>query len=146
MITDFEKIKTECGAQEVVLSGWDGGEITVKLRRPTLFSMAAGGHIPNPLLGAAEALFSGSAARIKTMNIADTAKVLRAIAKSALIEPEWERLEEAGIELTDVQLEEIFAFTVGGAAQLARFRDGMRRAAGQRQPADGNAPVKPDGD
>lgn len=135
MITDLERMKQGGGPKEVTLSGWDGEEITVLLRRPTLFNMAASGQIPNPLLPAAEALFMMNGSRITKNSLTDTAKALIEIARAALVKPTLEEMAEAGLELTDEQLNEIYAFVIGGAKRLETFRSKMRDPAGQHDAA-----------
>ena len=130
MITNIEQMIAKAGAKEVQLSGWEGDEITVMLKKPSLYEMAASGSIPNPLLGIAEALFVGNQDTIKRTPIDEVAKTLRSMAKKALVNPTWDELQNAGIELTDQQINEIYAFIVGGAAQLERFRAAERNSIG----------------
>lgn len=74
MITNLETLAAMAGAQEVALSGWNGEEIRVRLKKPSLYAMAAEGRIPNPLLGVAEGLFMGNQDAIKRASLDDTAK------------------------------------------------------------------------
>ena len=145
MITDINALRAMSAAQEATLSGWDGGEITVRLKRPSLYEMAAGGSIPNPLLHVADALFSGRGEALKRASLDETAKTLRLLAKAALVEPTWNELEKAGVTLNDQQINEIYAFIVGGAAQLEKFRR-LLRGADRRDGADDELPrVEPHG-
>ena len=130
MVTDIQEMLKRGGAQEVVLSGWDEDEVTVKLKRPSLFNMAAAGHIPNPLMSVAEGMFMANQGAIRKAGLEDTAKVLALIAREALVSPTYEELKEAGLELTDCQLSEIYASVIGGAARLKAFRSKQRSAAG----------------
>ena len=41
MITDLNTLKAMSAAEEVTLSGWNGDEIRVRLKRPALYEMAA---------------------------------------------------------------------------------------------------------
>ncbi len=135
MVTSIEAMKLNGGPREVTLSGWDGEEITVVLKRPSLFNMAAGGQIPNPLLPAAEALFMMNGSAIAKSSLSDTAKVMTEIARAALVSPAWDEITGAGLILTDTQLSEIYAYVIGGAKRLETFRDKMRDSAGQHDAA-----------
>lgn len=143
MITDLNTLKAMSAAEEVTLSGWNGDEIRVRLKRPALYEMAATGGIPNPLLSVADALFSGNSEAIKRAPMDEVAKTLRTLAKAALIEPSWDELTEAGITLTDQQINEIYAYIVGGAAQLGRFRDTVRHPNGRHGRNDALPGVEP---
>lgn len=131
MITSIDAMKLSGGPREVTLSGWNGEEITVLLRRPTLFNMAASGQIPNPLLKTAEALFMMNGTNIAQSSLADTAKTMTEIARAALVEPTWDEITGAGLTMTDMQLSEIYAYVIGGAKRLETFRAKMRNPAGK---------------
>ena len=131
MVTKIEEIRKYGGAQEVELSGWNGDTVTMMLRRPSLYQMAAAGQIPNPLLSVAESLFMASGSGIMKADFLDTAKMMDTLARAVLVEPTYDELAEAGVALTDMQYNEIYAFVLRGPAGLARFRKAVRRAAGE---------------
>ncbi len=131
MVTKIEDIMKSAGAQDVEMSGWNGDRVTMRLRRPSMYQMAAAGQIPNPLLPVAESLFTASGRGIMKAEFADTAKVMDLLARAAMVEPTYDELAEAGIALTDMQYNEIYAFVLRGPAGLARFRDAVRRSAGE---------------
>ena len=56
------------------------------------------------------------------MDLEEEGRVLLEIARAALVNPSFEELEAAGIQLTDEQLVAIFQFTQLGANALDRFR------------------------
>ncbi len=93
----------------------------VRLKRPSLLQLAASGKIPNPLLGVAEQLFNGNFSNSK-QNIKETAEFLLLIAKNALVFPTFDELCEKEINLTDLQLIEIFNYTQMGVKALENFR------------------------
>ncbi len=130
MVTGIEDMKKSGGPKEVEISGWDNDSITVKLRRPSMYEMAAAGRIPNPLLPVADALFMLNGTGIERTKLDDLASMMELIAKSALVEPTYQEICEAGLSLTDVQFNEIYSFVVGGAATLAAFRHRLRAALG----------------
>lgn len=120
---DLEKMAKQHGVQERTIHGWANGEmITVKMRRPGLYNMAAMGFVPNPLLGAIQAMFSGDSAQLDRVDAKKQGECVIAMAKYALVEPTYAQLTEAGLELTDRQLMDIYLFALGGAAMLAGFR------------------------
>lgn len=129
-VTSIAEMVKAGGPKEVEISGWDGQPMTVKLIRPSLYSMAAGGAIPNPLLPVADALFMMNGSGIQKLQIDDMAKMMRLMAKEALVEPTLEEIEGAGLTLTDTQYNEIYAFVIGGAKTLETFRRGVRLQAG----------------
>ena len=130
MVTSIKDMVRTGGPQEVAISGWAGETITVKLQRPSLYAMAKGGRIPNPLLPVAESLFMMNGSKIQKLEIDDMAGMMDLIAREALAEPTYDEIREAGLELTDTQYNEIYAFTIGGAAALAAFRRNVRSVAG----------------
>lgn len=123
MVTKIEDIRGT-GVQEVELPGFVPGErFVVRLQRPSLIKLAKEGQIPNPLLGAAAKLFQ------RGMNPGNNGESFREmgeaayfLAKAALVEPSFDELEAAGIELTDEQLMAIYMYTQKGVYMLEGFR------------------------
>ena len=81
---DLEKTAQRYGAQSIEIHDWDGsGLIEVRARRPGLYNMASMGFIPNPLLGAMQAMFSGNTAQINAVDAKKQGECLTAIARYA---------------------------------------------------------------
>lgn len=118
MTSMISEIKT---SQEVTLPGWCGDAFICELRRPSLFALASGGAIPNPLMQTARRLFY-SGISPDSGNFEEEGRILLTIARAALVKPTFEELAEHGIELTDEQLVGIYQFTQLGAKALDRFR------------------------
>lgn len=138
-IIDLAAVAAKHGVQDIILPGWDKGELfECRAKRPTLYNMASLGMIPNPLLKPIQTLFSGVRKDIDEVPVADQAKSLIQMAKYALVEPTYDELTEAGLTLTDEQLLTLYAFAIGGAAALEPFRDRLRGGAG------GDGEVVPD--
>lgn len=114
------------GIQEIVLPGWDEEPFVCKAKRPSVFNMAAMGLIPNPLMDAVQAMFSGNRERVDAVPLDQQGKVAIQIARYALVEPTYAELEAAGIALTDEQLTNIYVFALGGARVLEPFRALLR--------------------
>ena len=135
---DLEKTAQRYGAQSIEIHDWDGsGLIEVRARRPGLYNMASMGFIPNPLLGAMQAMFSGNTAQINAVDAKKQGECLTAIARYALVEPTMAQITEAGLELTDQQLLELYQFALAGPVRYAAFRasaDGAAAANGAEVP------------
>lgn len=135
---DLEKTAQRYGAQSIEIHDWDGsGMIEVRARRPGLYNMASMGFIPNPLLRAMQAMFSGNTAQINAVDAKKQGECLTAIARYALVEPTMAQITEAGLELTDQQLLELYQFALAGPVRYAAFRaaaDGAAAANGAEVP------------
>ena len=121
-VTSIEKLKQLSHGQEVELQGWDEEPFVCVLKRPSLLGLVENGDIPNPLLHAAYILFNGSNNPKDQVNLKEANDLYRIIAKAAMVSPTYEQLEEIGLELTDMQLLEIFSFTQIGVQGLISFR------------------------
>ena len=121
-VTSIEKLKKIAQGQEVELQGWDEEPFVCVLKRPSLLGLVENGDIPNPLLHAAYILFNGSNNPKDQVNLKEANDLYRIIAKAAMVSPTYEQLEEIGLELTDMQLLEIFSFTQIGLQGLISFR------------------------
>ena len=114
-----------CAVQHVELPGWEEGvPFKAELRRPSLLSMAADGIIPNELLGAAQKLFNEGFD--SKMPLDQLGRLLRSVAREALVSPTMEELESQGCSLTDVQLAAIYSFAQAGVRALEPFREQSR--------------------
>ncbi len=127
-VTSIEQFKKYAGGSEVELPGFVSGEnITVRLRRPSIMAMMADG-IPNPLLGVAAEVFNGGlrSASQSADGLKSTGELMQVYARAALVEPTYEQLEQAGVQLTDDQLTAIYSYVLTGVDRLKRFREIQR--------------------
>ncbi|MEY8275093.1 hypothetical protein [Blautia marasmi] len=126
MVASIEDIKKIAGGSEVELPGFtsESDSFNVMLKRPSIMRLAQEGIIPNALLGTASELFKNGAnsAMSSGEKMKELGEVLTTIAKASLINPTYEELEEAGIELTDPQLLYIYNFVQTGVDSLKVFR------------------------
>ncbi len=110
----------------VKLSGfyYDNEEVEVVLKRPSIFKLIQDGEIPNELLKVAGELFdNGINVSTKTEKGMDyTAQILIQIAKASLISPTYQEIIDSGLNLTDLQLLQIYNFTQQGVRSLKSFR------------------------
>ena len=121
-VTSIEKLKKLSQGQEVELQGWDEEPFVCVLKRPSLLGLVENGDIPNPLLHAAYILFNGSNNPKDQVNLKEMNNLYRIIAKAAMVNPTYDQVVEAGLELTDMQLLEIYRFTQLGVKSLISFR------------------------
>ena len=105
------------------ISGWTEEQtLEVTLKRPQLYAMLVSGNIPNPLIDVVEKLFVAAYRPQDDNQRVLEAQGLMEIAKEALVKPSFAEVEEAGLQLTDSQLLEIYAFALSGVNGLKTFR------------------------
>lgn len=111
---------------EVSIPDFSGeGTMQVKLRRPSMLTLAASGAVPNELLGCARTLFSEGGG---SLPLDELGRLLVLFAKASLAQPTYEELEDSGVSLTDEQLSAIYSFAQSGVRALEPFREGKRDA------------------
>lgn len=120
-----EKLTELAQGTEIELPGFAAEEtISVRLRRPSLMLLAAEGKIPNTLLASVEDLFEKGDKN--TVSFKERAEIFRIVAMASLVSPSWEELQNAGVNLTDLQLLYIYNFSQTGVDTLRRFREKQR--------------------
>ena len=94
-----------------------------RVKRPSMMVLMKTGKIPNTLLSAANALFSGEIGN-QADNDAykEVLGVIEVLAEAGFVEPTWNELQEAGIELTDEQYTFLFNYIQRGVKALEPFR------------------------
>ena len=122
MATSLEELKELAKAQEVEIIGWSEEPFVCRLKRPSMLNMVASEQIPNPLLNAAYIMFNGSKNTKDIVNMKEQRELFTIMAKAAMVDPTYSQLEEIGLELTDVQLMEIWNYTQIGVKGLFSFR------------------------
>lgn len=94
-----------------------------RVKRPSMMMLMKTGKIPNTLLSAANALFSGE---IKAENDTELYReilgVIEILGEASFLEPTWAELKEAEIELTDEQYTFLFNYIQRGVKALEPFR------------------------
>lgn len=120
-----EKLTELAQGTEIELPGFAAEEtISVRLRRPSLMLLAAEGKIPNTLLASVEDLFEKGDKN--TVSFKERAEIFRIVAMASLVSPSWEELQNAGVNLTDLQLLYIYNFSQTGVDTLRRFHEKQR--------------------
>lgn len=135
-VTTIDELKQMSSGEVVELPAFiQGQQFFARLRRPSMMKLVQSGKIPNKLLRSANALFNGTVSKELDEDeefLKDMLDVIDVLAKSVFVEPSWEELKKAGIELTDEQYMFIFNYTQEGVKQLEPFReDEQGGAAGQ---------------
>ena len=120
-----EKLTELAQGTEIELPGFAAEEtISVRIRRPSLMLLAAEGKIPNTLLASVEDLFEKGDKN--TVSFKERAEIFRIVAMASLVSPSWEELQNAGVNLTDLQLLYIYNFSQTGVDTLRRFQEKQR--------------------
>ena len=123
-VTSMDEIKKYAEGAEVELPGFrDEETITVRLKRPSLLTLAESGKIPNPLLAAASELFCSGIKEDGKNSIKELGELFQIIAKASLVSPSYDELTGAGVQLTDSQLLYIYNYVRNGVDSLRRFRE-----------------------
>lgn len=101
-----------------------GQEFYARVRRPSILAMLKDGDIPNTLLESASDLFAeGSSSFVTNRDkTGELFEVIDKLCEATFVEPSYNDLKEAGIQLTDEQMMFIFNYTQNGAEVLESFR------------------------
>lgn len=103
----------------------EGQPFIARIRRPSMLVLAKQGKIPNSLLASASTLFNEGGGGMDADNpnmLSDILDVCEIIARAALLEPTYDDIVNAGVELSDNQLMAIFSYTQNGVKALESFR------------------------
>lgn len=103
----------------------EGQPFVARVRRPSMLVLAKQGKIPNTLLTAAGELFSKGGAGIDADNenmLSDVYGICEVIARASLVQPTYDEIQQAGMELSDDQIMAIFNYTQNGVKALESFR------------------------
>ena len=118
-VTSLEQLKQYGEGRVIQLPNFSANEpFVVRVRRPSLMKLAEEGKIPNRLLATVNKMFFNGVKEedVSTTDemFAEMSEVMTIIAKSMLLEPTYEEIEEAGVTLTDSQLIAIFNYSQAG--------------------------------
>lgn len=124
-ITSLEELKEIAKGEVIELPGFNEKPFVVRAKRPSLLNLVSSGAIPNELLTTAYSIFNGRTVTGKqeAVSMKETNDLLRIVAEKALIEPTLKQIEEAGLELTDLQLLELYNYSQQGVRALQSFRE-----------------------
>ena len=124
-ITNLEELKEIAKGEVIELPGFNEKPFVVRAKRPSLLNLVSSGAIPNELLTTAYSIFNGRnvTGKQEAVSMKETHDLLRIVAEKALIEPTLKQIEEAGLELTDLQLLELYNYSQQGVRALQSFRE-----------------------
>jgi hypothetical protein len=132
-VTSIDQLKVMSGGEIVKLPPFiQGQDFYAKLRRPSMLKLVQSGQIPNSLLRTANMLFSGGVNEELDRDdefMKDMFDVIDVLAGAVFVEPSWNDLKSAGIELTDEQYMFIFNYTQEGVKALEPFRENEENTA-----------------
>ena len=138
--TSMAQLKSYSTGQLVVLPPFaEGQPFVARLRRPSLMALAKSGKIPNTLLQSAGELFADTNRALNNMGddlLTDLYGVMAILCEAAMVEPTYQDVIDAGLELTDEQMTAIFTYTQNGVRALESFRG---QAEGDGRNGDGLA-------
>lgn len=124
-VTTIDELKIMSQGEVVELPPFVSGQhFYAKLRRPSLLKLVEQGKIPNALMKSASTLFSGEVTEqlLEDENfMGQMFKVIDVLAESVFVQPSWEEIKTAGIDLTDEQYMFIFNYTQRGVNSLDPF-------------------------
>lgn len=126
-ITTLEQLSRYKGGQLVELPAFaEGQPFVARMRRPSMLALIKSGKISNELLTSANSLFASGSTSMD--DVADEKLltkmfgVMSTIVNASLLEPSYQEIQEAGIELTDEQILFIFTYSQRGVKALDNFR------------------------
>lgn len=101
----------------------EGQPFVARLRRPSMMALVKSGKIPNSLLSTANSLFlRGGVDSSDEASMGQLFDLFDIICESCFLEPTYQQVKDAGIELTDDQYMFIFQFSQEGVKALESFR------------------------
>lgn len=125
-VTSIKELKAYAKGQIVRLPDFaEGQEFYARLKRPSMLKLVKENKIPNALLTKAGELFSQSKEVFDPDNegmMDELFGVMDILAEASFVEPTYNELKEAGIELTDEQLMFVFSYSQKGVEAYSSFR------------------------
>ena len=93
-----------------------------RLRRPSMLALAKSGKIPNSLLATANRMFDSNLDTKNESMLKDFYMVRETILEAAFIEPTYQEIKDAGVQLSDDQMIFVFNYTQQVIRALDQFR------------------------
>ena len=103
----------------------EGQPFVVRMIRPSLMVMVKSGKIPNQLMQTVTKLFDGEDIGdllVEDNNaMSDMYSVMEIMCEASMLEPTYQEVKNAGLNLTDEQMSAIFSYAQTGVASLQPF-------------------------
>ena len=126
-ITSIDELKVMASGEVVKLPSFgQGQDFYARLRRPSMLKLAQSGQIPNSLLQTANSLFNGTVDQKLDADpefMKDMFDLIDVLAEAVFVEPSWQAIKDADIQLTDEQYMFIFNYTQQGVKAVEPFRE-----------------------
>ena len=127
-VTNLKDLKNIAKGEVVELPSFSETPFVARLRQPSLVGLVANGKMPNHLIGLATALFNADNDKVNKITetqkgIKELYELMLVVADECLMEPTLKDIQEAGLELSDIQLTSIFNYSQRGSKVLQSFRD-----------------------
>lgn len=123
-ITSFEDLKRYSEGAIVELPPFaEGQPFVARLKRPSVMAMVSSGKIGNQLASIASEIFMDTVTDYgKEDMLSKMREVFVLVAKEELVEPRYDDIITAGVELTDEQLMFLYNYSQQGVNALKGFR------------------------
>ena len=126
-ITSIEALRKYAQGDIVELPPFaEGMPFVARIQRPSLMNLVKQGKIPNSLLKNANELFSsgidGAFDEDNEAALSQMFEIMDTICEASFLEPTYQQIKEAGVQLTDEQLMFIFNYSQAGVRALESFR------------------------
>ena len=121
--TSISQLNEYAKGQLVELPSFGEGQpFFARLRRPSMLALAKSGKIPNSLLATANRMFDSSLDTKNENMLKDFYMVIETILEAAFVEPTYQEIKDAGVQLSDDQMIFVFNYTQQGVRALDQFR------------------------
>ena len=122
-VTSISKLNEYAKGQLVELPSFGEGQpFFARLRRPSMLALAKSGKIPNSLLATANRMFDSSLDTKNENMLKDFYMVMETILEASFVEPTYQEIKDAGVQLSDDQMIFVFNYTQQGVRVLDQFR------------------------
>ena len=122
-VTSISQLNEYAKGQLVELPSFGEGQpFFARLRRPSMLALAKSGKIPNSLLATANRMFDSSLDTKNENMLKDFYMVMETILEAAFVEPTYQEIKDAGVQLSDDQMIFVFNYTQQGVKALDQFR------------------------
>ena len=122
-VTSISQLNEYAKGQLVELpSCGEGQPFFARLRRPSMLALAKSGKIPNSLLATANRMFDSSLDTKSESMLKDFYMVMETILEAAFVEPTYQEIKDAGVQLSDDQMIFVFNYTQQGVRALDQCR------------------------
>lgn len=96
------------------------GTVNIRVKRPSLMSMATQGKIPNHLMGIAAKIAGLNTGKQKDTNLKELGQIYELYCRAVMVEPTYDDLKSY---ITDDQMLNIYEWAIGEGKQLENFRE-----------------------